>query len=80
MIDSNSPVYNAVVFYILIIIIILIIRPKFMYCNKKKKFKTFGIGKDKTLLSFPLISIMLVIMLYIIFIIVKILAEYLENK
>ena len=76
MVLSDSPIYNTIFFYILIFIIILVLKPDFMYCQKSKKFKSFGLGKDQTVLCLPIISIISVITLYLIFLVVQILGDY----
>lgn len=79
MIDPTSPLYNTIIFYILIISIILITKPSFLYCNKTNKFKPFGCNDNETLLSFPIVSIGTGIILYLIFTIIEILYYYLEG-
>jgi len=78
IIDPTTPVYNTIIFYILVIAILLLIKPKFMYCHKSKQFKAFGCGENKTLLSFPLISISFGIILYILFLAINIIYKYLD--
>ena len=46
MFFGSSPIYNAILFYILFVIILLVIKPNVMYDHKTKKFKAF---------SFPLL-------------------------
>ena len=69
----DTPVYNAIMFYIIIMCIIVLLRPKFMYNHKTKKFKSFGFDENKTLLSLPVVCIFSSILLYFIFIMVQIL-------
>ena len=76
---SSSPVYNTILFYILLIALLLIIKPNIMYCYKSKKFKSFGCGKEQTLFCFPLICITSVIILYFIFLMMDILGNYLDK-
>lgn len=78
-IDPQSPVYNTILFYIFIILILVFFKPNFMYCDKTKKFKSFGLGEDKTLFSFPLVCITCVISLYLVFLTVEILNGYLDS-
>ena len=78
LINPDNPVYNTIIFYILITCIILITKPKFMYCYKTNKFKPFGCGKKQTLLSFPTVSIGSGILLYILFLGVEIVHDYLS--
>jgi len=70
--DPSSPVFNAIIFYILIISIILLLKPSFMYDEKTNKFKSFGCNDDQTIFSFPVISIIIAIILYLIFLLIDI--------
>ena len=78
IINPNNPVYNTVIFYILINSVFLLVKPNFMYCNKINKFKTFGCNKNQTLFPFPLISIGSAVLLYIIFLCIKIVNDKLK--
>lgn len=79
MINAGSPVYNTIIFYIILIIIILITKPDFMYCKDTKKFKPFGCSNGQTVLSFPIISITSVIVLYLMFLMLDVVNGYLEK-
>jgi|688.fasta_scaffold1401800_2 hypothetical protein len=76
---GTNPVYNTILFYILFVTIILVLKPRNIYCHKTKRFKSFGCGKEQTLLSFPIICISTVIVLYFIFLMVEIVSGYLDN-
>lgn len=78
-INPNNPVYNTLIFYILITCIILITKPNFMYCSETNKFKSFGCDKGQTIFSFPVISLGSVILLYIFFIAIEIFHNYLSE-
>lgn len=80
IIDPSRPLYNTIVFYILIICILLITKPQFMYCHKTKKFKSFGLSSNQTIFSFPLVAISSGIVLYSIFLTLHILCKYLDEK
>lgn len=80
LIDPSTPLYNAILFYIIIIFILLITKPSFMYCHKTNKFKPFGLGENKTIFSFPLVSISSGILLYLLFLTIYILCKYLDEK
>jgi hypothetical protein len=62
-----SPANSAIIVYIIIIIIISITKPIFVYDHVNKKFRDFGFGNDKTILSLPFLSLFLAIFLYLIF-------------
>ena len=79
LINPNNPVYNTIIFYILITCIILITRPDFLYCSKTNKFRPFGCDKGHTILSFPVISIGSGIILYLFFLGVEIVHNYLSE-
>jgi len=77
----GSPIYNAILFYILIVITILIIKPSVMYNHKTKKFKSFGCseeGDNQTMFAFPLVALSSAITLYFFFLFGSILNNYLE--
>jgi len=76
---ESSPVYNTILFYILLVTIILVLKPSNMYCQKTKRFKSFGCGKNQTLLCFPIVCITAVIVFYFIFLMVEIISGYLDN-
>jgi len=78
-ISPNQPVYNTIIFYIMIVCIILLIKPKSMYCHKTRRFKAFGCRENQTLTSFPVVCISSGIVLYMIFLWVKIMYKYLNK-
>lgn len=78
--DPYSPAYNTIIVFIVIIIIILLTKPSFMYDRRKNKFKQFGCGHHKTLLPFPLVSITLCIIIYILFSFVETLFCHKKSK
>jgi hypothetical protein len=78
MINPDNPLYNTIIFYILIMCIILMTKPSIMYCNKTNKFKSFGCGVNQTLLSFPTASMTCGILLYLFFLGIEIMNNYLS--
>ena len=72
IINPYTPVFNTIVFYILIICLILIMKPKSI-------FKPFGTGKNETLFAFPTVCLGTGILLYLFFMIVEVLC-YALNK
>ncbi len=80
LVDPSTPVYNTIIFYILIICILLILKPQFMYCEETDKFKHFGLSENQTIFSFPLIAIGSGIILYIIFLLVNMLSDRLVEN
>jgi hypothetical protein len=77
---DSGPIYNTVLFYILFVIAILFIKPKFIYCHKTKKFKPFGCSKNQTLMCFPVVCFISVIIFYFIFLMIHIIGNYLDKK
>ena len=73
IVNPANPVYNAIIFYIMFMCLLLFLKPDFMYCNKTKRFRSFGTDKDCTLLSLPVMSILTAIILYFIFLTIDIL-------
>lgn len=63
----NNILSNSIKVYILIIISIIIFRPDFLYDNKHHRFRSFGTTKNKTLLSLPIFSILIAVLIYIFF-------------
>ncbi len=75
----NSPLYNALFFYIVIVVLIVILKPEFMYCQKTKKFKSFGSQQNQTFICFPLVCLTCAVVLYFVFLVVEILNRYLDS-
>jgi hypothetical protein len=63
----NKILSNSIKVYILIIISVIIFKPDFIYDKKHNKFKSFGVNKNKTLLSLPIFSILIAVLIYIFF-------------
>lgn len=79
LLDPHSPLNNTIVFYIIMVISLIITRPKFMYCNKSNKFKSFGYGDNKTILPFSITCIFGGIILYMIFSLIDSICENLKK-
>ena len=77
--DSN-PIYNTILVYILFVIFILFIKPNNIYCHKTNKFKQFGLSENQSLMCFPVVCIISVIIIYFIFLIIHIIGCYLDDK
>jgi len=76
---DSGPMYNTIIIYILLVVFLLITKPKFMYCKKTGKFKSFGSNKGQTIFCFPLVCFVSIIIIYLVFLIVEILSNYLDN-
>ena len=75
ILDPSNALYNTIIVYIIVIIIILITKPNFLYSHEEKKFKSFGCNEGETILSLPIFSIIIAIILYMIFYFIEILDE-----
>lgn len=80
LIDPTSPVYNTIIFYTMFMIIILIMKPKIMYSEELKKFKSFGCGENQTLLSLPFVGLSMAVILYFVFLMIEVLNNYIEKN
>lgn len=65
--NPYNSVFNTIIIYILFLLLIITNKPKFLYDRKRRKFKNFGSSKGETLLSLPIFSILLAIIIYVIF-------------
>jgi len=62
----NDCILNSFYVYLIIMILIYLIKPEFLFYNDGKKclFKSFGCGKNKTILNIQILSIVLSIFTY----------------
>jgi lipopolysaccharide export LptBFGC system permease protein LptF len=67
IINSNSPVYNTFIVFIIIVSLIHIKKPNLLYDNKKKEYRQFGTTNGKTLLPIYIVGILIAIVLYVFF-------------
>lgn len=67
ILDPYNPVFNTCFVYILLILLLVHYKPSVIYDKKKKKYRDFGIKKSCSLLPLPIISILLAIIVYVIF-------------
>ena len=58
---------NSIIVYIIIILLLIYNKPNLIYDKKTKKFKQFGMQKGKSILSLPILAILISIITYIIF-------------
>lgn len=52
MLDNNT-LYNSILIYLVMVAIVITMKPNFIYDHHNKRFREFGIGDNKTPLSFP---------------------------
>lgn len=76
IINPKTPVYNTLIFYIIIIVTIIIIKPSFLYCEKTQKFRTFGCQEEQTIFPLPVVAIGCGIFLYFIFLLIELFFEW----
>ena len=62
-----SPLFNSIIVYIIIIILLIYNKPNLIYDKKTKKFKQFGMSKGKSILSLPVLAMLIAIITYICF-------------
>jgi len=67
LLNPLNPLMNTIIFYIITILLLLYYKPKIIYDKKTKKFKQFGLNKGKSILSLPILSILISIIYYIFF-------------
>jgi hypothetical protein len=62
-----NPLINSIIVYIILILLLIYNKPNIIYDKKTKKFKQFGMSEGKSILSLPVLAILLSIIIYIIF-------------
>ena len=67
LLNPLNPLLNSIIIYIITIVLLLYNKPEIIYDKKIKKFKQFGLNKGKSILSLPILAILLSIVIYIIF-------------
>ena len=65
--NPQLPVYNATILYILLVVSLVLIKPDSMYDRENKRFREFGSGRNRTVMSLPVVSISAAILLYLLF-------------
>lgn len=60
-------IWTPILLYIIILLLIIACKPTLIYDDQKKRFKEFGIDKGKSLLSLPILAILLAIIIYIVY-------------
>lgn len=62
--NSHSPVFSAIIIYIIIILIIAITKPNFLYDHDTKKFKEFGFSNNQSIITLTSLGIALSFVIY----------------
>jgi uncharacterized membrane protein len=76
----SNPLFDSLKYYILVMLILITIKPEFMYDSKNRKYKKFGLKKNKTIFTLPFLSIIIAILIYIIVLLIYKLNNNKENK
>jgi hypothetical protein len=75
LINPLNPLFNSIIVYIIIISLLIYNKPKIIYDKKTKKFKQFGMTEGKSILSLPILVILISIVTYIIFFYISVSAK-----
>lgn len=75
LITINSRVVYSLLFYILLMILVIVSKPSIMF-NDKGEVKQFGIGDDKTMFSFGVITCVIAIISFYAFCIIDIVFKH----
>jgi hypothetical protein len=67
IINHNSIITKSILIYSIIMILLSYYKPSWLYDNKTNKFKQFGCDKNQTVITLPIIGILLSILIYLIF-------------
>ena len=67
ILNPLNPLVNSIIVYIIIILLLIYNKPNLIYDNKTKKFKQFGMTQGKSILSLPVLAILISIVTYITF-------------
>jgi hypothetical protein len=62
-----SPLFNSIIVYVIIILLLIYNKPNLIYDKKTKTFKQFGMTKGKSILSLPVLAMLIAIITYICF-------------
>lgn len=64
---TQTPIYNAFFFYILMILLIIFTKPSFMFDYQENKYKSFGVEHNQTLFTFTTVVLGGGIIIYLVF-------------
>lgn len=80
MFFGDGPLYNTILFYLIFVSLLLVFKPSIMYCDKQKRFKSFGCKDGETIVCFPLVCITFAVVLFLLFLLIDIVSNYLDNS
>lgn len=64
---KDNYTYYAIIVYIIIILSLVALKPNLIYDHNKNEYREFGFGGNRTLLSLPVISVLVAIFVFLIF-------------
>lgn len=67
ILNPQNSLFNSILIYLIIILLVIYNKPNFIYDKKRKKFKEYGLESDKSIISLPILSIIIAVVTYIIF-------------
>jgi len=67
LLNPFNPLINSIIVYIILILLLIYNKPNIIYDKKTKKYKQFGMQSGKSVLSLPILAILLSIVTYIVF-------------
>ena len=67
LLNPLNPLLNSIIVYIILVLLLIYSKPSVIYDKKTKKFKQFGMQKGKSILSLPILAILIAIITYVIF-------------
>jgi len=67
LLNPHNSLFNSIIVYIILISLIIYKKPHFIYDKKIKKFKQFGMQHGRSILSLPLLSILIAVITYVVF-------------
>ena len=65
MFNVANPMYNSLIAYTIVMMLVFITKPNFLY--KNNKIIPFGVKKNQSIISLPILSILIAVILYVFF-------------
>jgi len=67
LLNPQNSLFNSILIYLIIIFLVIYNKPNFIYDKKRRKFKQFGLTNGRTIISLPILSIIIAVITYVIF-------------
>lgn len=67
LLNPQNSLFNSILIYLIIIFLVIYNKPNFIFDKKRKKFKEFGLESSKSIISLPILSIIIAVVTYVIF-------------